>query len=160
MKWTQYLEQSGLLEREHSQADIDALHTQFRREYQKQYKQRRKQKVKQVSVCLPIAEHKCLSLEAEQAGLSVPQYLRIAALAQADNTVVQYYPEEIRQLAVQVKRIGSNINTLCKKGHAFHFLQAGEVQHLQDSLQRIELLLQGFSTTSLVEKEEAIKAGI
>lgn len=141
----QYIEASGILEREHTTADIALLKEEYSKLYQKAYRKKRGESVKEITVCIPIALYRSFLEEAEQLDLSLPAFLREATKAYIDNRLLPYYPEEIRNLILQVKKVGTNVNAVCRRAHITQNLTREQAGALWEALNNLSETLKPLS---------------
>lgn len=105
-----------------------------------------KEKNKHIQLRVTEEEHRIIKKEAEENNTTMTALL----LRRFENNVtVNLDTSDYRDLVIQVRRIGTNINTLLKNIHFFGFAEQSDIKRIQNKLNDIE--------RKLKEEERKIK---
>ena len=121
-------------------------------QYQRDYRDRTKRQYKDVSVRLPVADHRELKAYGQSNGMRLATVLREGALAQIRSTSLRSsgVEEELKELRFLLSGIANNVNQMAHHSNV--------VRHVVDEgaaltkLKELEALIEGFVDTKLTPR--------
>jgi len=121
-------------------------------QYQRDYRDRTKRQYKDVSVRLPVADHRELRAYGQGNGMGIATVLREGALAQIRSTSLRSsgVEEELKELRFLLASIANNVNQMAHHSNV--------VRHVVDEggalakLQELEELIEGFVENKLTPR--------
>lgn len=136
----EYLFLCGILETG-SPEDIQAYKKYYRKEYLKWKKQEYVKKHKVVRLSFPNKEAARLAKKAATYNRSLPDFLKSTIRAYEQQAFLFPKNSEVRQLRIELRRIGNNINQVSKAYNGGSLTQATAVSNLRHHLKEIDTLV-------------------
>ncbi len=156
---TQYLKEHGITNKtdEHR---IERLKKTYRREYLREYRKRSRSSLKRLTIGFSKDDHRKLKLASKDHHRSLSEFIRNAAIAYIEQGYLPHDVKQIKDLTLNLQRIGNNINQITRRLHVIIKIKSidGSTDTITiDKLKRLEkgLVFLIEQVTSIKEKVES-----